>query len=246
MTTAIRSEWIKLRTARSNVVLLALAVLGPIALTVLVCSAVSKSDIGDQDLLSFVLAGSGLGSLLAGVLGVLVIGQEYRHNTVRVTFTSDPRRVRVMDAKAITVVLTSVVAGGVAAALSYVIGNAILTARGLDIPLDGTTQLRAVIGVVILYGLYALCGLGVGAIVRATAGAITLFVVWPVVIEPIIGALISSTHKYLPFIAASALISTDQPPPSDLFTPWMGGLWFAAFAALLFVLGAVLVVRRDA
>jgi ABC-type transport system involved in multi-copper enzyme maturation permease subunit len=227
-------------------VLLALSVLGPIALTVLICFAASKSDIQDEDLLSLVLAGTAVGSILAGVLGVLIIGQEYRHSTIRVTFTSEPRRARVMVAKVVTITAATVVAGAVAAGVSYVIGNAILTSRGLDIRIDGTTQLRAVVGVVILYGLYALAGLGLGSIIRATAGAITLFVVWPLVIEPIIGALISPTHKYLPFIAASALIDTDRPRPHDVFTPWVGALWFAAFVALLLVIGTVLVWRRDA
>ena len=243
---AVRSEWIKLRTARSSVVLLVLAVFGPIALTVLVCFAASKNDIEGENLMSLVLAGANLGSILIGVLGVLVIGQEYRHNTIRVTFTSEPRRLRVLGAKMLTIAVTALLAGAVAAGLSYVIGNAILTSRGLDITIEGTTQLRALVGVVVLYGLYALAGLGVGAIIRATAGAITLLVVWPVIIEPIIGALISSTHKYLPFIAASALVDTDQPRPDDLFSPWVGALWFAGFVALLLVIGSVLVSRRDA
>ena len=42
-------------------------------------------------------------TLLFGMLGVQVIGQEYRFNTIRPTFTAAPRRLRVIVAKLIVV-----------------------------------------------------------------------------------------------------------------------------------------------
>ncbi len=248
MTAAVRSEWIKLRSARSNVVLLTLAIVVPVAFTVLVCALPKKSDLtdSDTDLFSLTLAGTTIGLILFGVLGVLIIGQEYRHNTIRVTFTAQPRRRRVMGAKLITLALTAAVSGAAATGLSYVVGNAILTSRGFDILLPGTTQLRAAVGTVLLYILYAVCGLGLGAIIRATAGAITLLVVWPLIVETTLGAVVSSTRKYLPFNAASALTNTDTTRGSDMFTPWVGGAWFAGFVAILLLLGTLSVVRRDA
>jgi ABC-2 type transport system permease protein len=246
MTEAIRSEWIKLRSARSNVVLVILAVVVPVAFTVLLCYAPTKSNLEQSDHFPLILVGTTIGLFLFGVLGVLVIGQEYRHSTIRVTFTAEPKRTRVMAAKVIALLLMGLVVGTIAAGLSYVIGNAILTSRGFDLLLPGSTQARAVIGTALLFALYALCGLGLGAIIRATAGAITLFILWPLIVETTLGALFSSTRKYMPFNAASALTDTDATRSTDMFTPWVGGAWFAGFVLLLLVLGTALVMRRDA
>ena len=45
MRNAIRSEWIKLRTARSNLVLLLLSAVVPVAFTILVTATVRSSDV---------------------------------------------------------------------------------------------------------------------------------------------------------------------------------------------------------
>lgn len=245
MIDAIRSEAIKLRTARSNLVLLILAVAVPIALTILLTSVVGADDVTTNDLFDLIVAGVGIGQILTGVLGVLVIGQEYRHNTIRVTLTAEPSRLKVMVAKAITVAGTALLVGAVATLFSYVLGNAILTSRGLDLVLDGTTQARALIGAAVLFALYGLCGLGLGTIIRATAGAITLLVVWPVIVEPIVNGLLPKLGKWLPFTAASQLVSTGPRDP-DTLSPLSGGVLFAVFALILVVIGTFLVARRDA
>ena len=80
MIDAIRSEWIKLRSARSNLVLLILATAVPVALTLLLAFTVQPEDVTAEDTFSLLLVGDNIGQLLLGVLGVLVIGQEYRHD----------------------------------------------------------------------------------------------------------------------------------------------------------------------
>ena len=247
MTDAIRSEWIKLRSARSNLVLLILAAAVPIALTLLLAFTVQPEDLTAEDTFDLVLVGDYIGQLLIGVLGVLVIGQEYRHTTIRVTFTADPNRGRVMTAKALVVAATGLVVGGVATLFSYVLGNAILTSRDMELVLDGSTQLRALAGAVILFALYGLVGLGLGAIIRATAGAITLLVVWPVIVESIISGFFPKFGRWLPFTAGSQLMSTSSTfDAEEVLTPRAGGLVFTLFALVLLLVGSALVIRRDA
>ena len=247
MKNAIRSEWIKLRTARSNLVLIVLSAAVPIAFTILITATVRSSDVDEQDRFSLLLAGAMVGHLLIGVLGVLVIGQEFRHTTIRVTFTAEPRRARVMMAKALVVVVTGLVVGVVATVFSYAIGNAIMTSRGADVTLPGSTQARAIIGSIVLFALYGLVGLGVGSIIRATAGAITLVVVWPLIVESIINSILPKIGKWLPFNAGSQLVSTDATiNRSEALTPRAGGLVFLIFALVLLAVGTALVSRRDA
>ncbi len=247
MRNALRSEWIKLRTARSNLVLLILSAAVPVAFTILITATVKSSDVEDQDRFSLLLAGATIGYLLIGVLGVLIIGQEFRHNTIRVTFTAEPRRARVLAAKALVVTATGLVVGLIATVFSYAIGNAIMTSRGLDVTLQGSTQARAIVGSVVLFALYGIVGLGVGSIIRATAGAITLVVVWPVIVESIIKGFLPKIGKWLPFNAGSQLTNTDATiNHSEALSPRAGGLVFLIFALVLLAVGTALVSRRDA
>ena len=243
----MRSEWIKLRTARSNLVLLILAATVPVVFTLLITLSIPETDLDENDLFGLLLAGAHIGYILLGVLGVLVIGQEYRHNTIRVTFTADPRRGRVMMAKSIVVLATGLVVGAIATVFSYALGNAVLTSRGLDIPLDGGTQARAAAGSVLLFALYGLVGLGLGAIIRATAGAITLLIVWPIIAEGLIGGFFPKIGRWLPFMAGDQLTSTRSSlDTTEALSPRSGGLVFTVFALVVVLIGAVFVTRRDA
>jgi ABC-2 type transport system permease protein len=242
---AIRSEWIKLRSARSNVVLLVLAVAVPIGLTVLVTSVVKTTDVVGSDKFMLLVASIFIGQILVGVTGVLVIGQEYRHNTIRVTFTAEPRRLRVMVAKVIAVALTGFVVGVVTTFGCYWIGKAILSVRDFgDLGVSTGTQMRVLWGTIILFVLSGLWGLGLGAVIRATAGAITFLVLWPLLPENIINGFFPKVGKWLPFQAGGQLMAVNR--TEDALSPWTGGLVFAAWVLLVLALGTLLVVRRDA
>ena len=189
MADAVRSEWLKLRTARANVVLLLLALVVPVLLTVLVTATVPLDELPDDtpaNRFSLAVAGLGIGHTLLGVLGVLVIGSEFRHNTIRVTFSAIPRRLRVHAAKIVLVAVVSALVGLVAVASSYLVGSAILDARGFGVSLSDTGVTRSLAGAVLVAVLMGLVGLGVGTIVRATAGAITVIVVYPVIVEALL------------------------------------------------------------
>ena len=101
--------------------------------------------------------------------------------------------------------------------------------------------------ILVLYAVYSLVGLGVGAIIRATAGAITLVVVWPVIVESILTVVLPRIGKWLPFNAGSQLTSTDPTiNPREALTPRAGGLVFLIFALVLLAVGTALVSWRDA
>lgn len=247
MADAVRAEWIKLRTTRANIVLLLLALLVPVLLTVLVAGTAPLDSLPDDtpaNRFSLALAGAGIGDTLLGVLGVLVIGSEYRHNTVRVTFAAVPRRLRVHGAKIITVAAVGLVVGIVAVASSYLAGSAILGARGYGVSVSNAGVPRALVGAVVLAVLQALVGLGVGTIIRATAGAITLLVVYPVVVEALLVNFVPSVGKYLPFAAGAALQSPNG--ATDVLSPLVGGLIFTAFTVALLIVGGALLRSRDA
>src|SRR5579862_8167155 len=101
----VRSELLKLRSVRSNLVML-----GSILVLGIGFGALASGLIPDRerrtgrpspihnpfDRVGIALAGLNLAMLLAGVLGVHLIGQEYRFSTIRATFAAVPRRLSVV------------------------------------------------------------------------------------------------------------------------------------------------------
>jgi len=244
----IRSEWIKLRTVRSTVVLFGVIVLLSISISALVAIF---GDARPTDGLGPVLAGLNLSTLLFGVIGVQIVGQEYRFNTIRATFAAVPRRGRVLAAKAVVLVLATAAAATLMVLICLAVSAAILAARdgGLDLGAPGVA--RTLVGSVLVCVLYALVGLGIGAILRQPIAGIVVVLVYPLVVENIIAGIVigatgaddieESAVRFLPFIAAGSLASVDP-----IINPWLGGAILGALALALMFVGWAMVQHRDA
>ncbi len=245
MIALVRSEWLKLRTVVGNVVLLVLAVALPIGFSILIPLIIFKDrvELTRQNVYGFALAGLSIAQALVGVLGVQLITQEFRF-TLRPTFSAEPRRPRVMAAKAVTITAVGLVIGAIVVPLGLLIGGSLLRARDFPFEFGGPGFWRATIGAVVVTAIYGLIGLGLGALLRSPAAAITLYVVWVLLVEGIIYAIVPEVGQYAPFQAGSQLASIDPIEPG--LGPLWGGLLFAAFATVLAVAGTVLVTRRDA
>ena len=251
---SLRSEWLKLRSVRSNVFLLAAIVFVGVGLGALLSAVVPETDrrgnggspLNDPfNRLGIALVGLNLCLLLFGVIGVQIIGQEYRFSTIRATFAATPRRLRVIVAKMIVLVGTTAVVAAVTIGASLGIGGAILSGRGYPLDLSIPGAGRFIVGVWLLAFLYAVAGFAVGMILRQPIGGIILVLAWPIVIESLmVGFLKTSVGRWMPYTAGGQLLA-ERPDP-DLFGPWTGYLYFLAFGLLLSAIGAVLVNRRDA
>ena len=202
------------------------------------------ADVVPADRITFALAGVSTALTFLSVIGVLLITQEFRFGTIRVTFVAEPSRARVIVAKACVLAVAAFVVSAVMVALATLIGAAVLSARGapIDFSLPGTP--RVLIGAVVLSVLYSLAGLGVGTILKSQPLAIVAVVVWPLLVEGIIGGIFPAVGKWLPFRAAGALLTLA--PRTDQLDPWVGAAYLAGVVVALIVAGIVLVRRRDA
>ena len=142
-----RSETVKLRTLRSNVILVATAalfllVLGPVQALGQVLAPEGAEPIGDLGAATSVALNGGVtAALLLGVLGVLTVTSEFPTALVRTTFWAVPRRGMVVRGKAIAfarLVLPLVLVG---AAVALEVSRVIL-AR-IDSPLTCTPSAGA-------------------------------------------------------------------------------------------------------
>ena len=113
-------------------------------------------------------------------------------------------------------------------------GQAILTGQHINIAFSHPGVVRALFGAALYLTVMGLFGLGLGAIVRSTAGGIATLAAIVFVLPPIIGLLPTSVSNsidpYLPSNAGGA-VWTIHPDPNTL-APWAGFGVFCAYAAV--------------
>lgn len=249
MTDAIRSEWIKLRSARSNLVMMILGLAIPLVISVLVSALADWDFSGGEPAYWGAIFPAYMCVFFAGVVGVLGIGQEYRHNTIRTTFTAEPRRSRVLTAKLIVTTAFGMGICVLSMLLNVGVARLILLIRGEGMPLPGDVR-AAALGQIVLGGLFTLAGFGLGAILRQPAAGIPILLLWPFVVEPILAGVMSliwsnDAARWLPFNAGLSIAAWGE-RGSGALGRLTAGVYFTAFVAALVGLGWLLVERRDA
>jgi ABC-2 type transport system permease protein len=250
----LRSEWIKLRSVRSTVWSLLATVVLTVGLGALFCSArVARWDRlrPAQRLLfdptNFSLNGVFLAQLAVGVLGVLVVTSEYATGQIRATFGATPQRGLVLTAKVVVFAVVTFLVGLVASVTAFLVGQSILARKQASVTLGDPGVLRAVIGCAAYLALLGVFAIGVGVILRRTAGAIAV-VVGVVLVLPILTNFLPDPwgpdiSKYLPGQAGTAMFRVVPLP--DRLSPGAGLAVLAAWAIGSLVLGAILLLRRD-
>lgn len=259
---ALAAEWTKLRTVSSTAWLAAAVVV----LTVVLGSAMTASvDTSlcptptscEEDTTRLALAGVWLGQVAVVVLAVLAMTGEYDTGMIQTTLAATPRRATVLLAKAAVVTVTVLATGSLGVLGSLIAGRMILPGNGFTeangyppiSPADQPT-LRAAGGTVLYLGLVALLGLGLGAVVRDTAGALVT-VLTLLYVAPMVAALVTDPawsdrlQKLAPMTAGLAIQATrglDRLP----IGPWAGLGVLAAYAGAAMLWGAIAFQVRDA
>ncbi|MET0237126.1 MAG: ABC transporter permease [Kibdelosporangium sp.] len=188
--------------------------------------------------------GYGFGLAVILVMAALSVTTEYRFNTIKTTFQAVPGRTSALLAKTAVVALTSAVVGLVAAFGSLGIGK--LLQPSADLALDSQADWRAVAGVGLVFAITAVIAIGVGVLIRQTAGAVALLLAYVLMVEELV-LLIPNVgddiQKWLPFQLAGRFLGDGNGPGVN---PWAALGVFAAFAAVLLTIAVVTARKRDA
>jgi ABC-2 type transport system permease protein len=245
---AARMERIKLHTLRSPWVTLLITVVGVVGLATAVGL---KSEDTHADITSNVLAGVAPGLLAFGVLGVLVITNEYSSGLIKATFAAVPHRGTVLAAKTAVFGAVALAVGELASFASFFAGTSALPSAFHAPSLSNPTVLRAVLMVGAAYPLIGLLGLGIGAIVRHGAAATGVVIGAVFVGAQALGALAHSLGAYAPIAIVSDSLSVTKAATTHAagypaLGPWAGLGMLALYAAAALAAGAVLLARRDA
>ncbi|HQF03539.1 MAG TPA: ABC transporter permease subunit [Phycicoccus sp.] len=197
-------------------------------------------------------SGMGIGYLLLLTIGVMAIGSEYRHKTITSTFLSTPQRIKAMLAKVVALMGLGVFYGLIAIIGSVGVGASVLSLLGLE-AFPSSEIFRTMALSLLVLGLWALIGLGVGILIKNQVAALLVGVGVAWIVEPLAGLLLSfwswgAQHivQYLPSQATSAVVnSVTQGPQVARLEWWAAALVLAAYAAVLSGLGIWRVVRED-
>jgi ABC-2 type transport system permease protein len=250
MRSLVSAELLKLRSTRSAWIPLAVA-LG-IAVIAVVANTSEVGHGGSTHLSSAALPGllraSG-GQIVDGAVllaWIVLSAGEFRHRTSVTTFLGEPNRLRIVSAKLISAALTGAAVGLLAEALSAATSAAALSAHHVPLVWSQPGVLGAVLAVPLLAALFGMLGAGLGLLLRHTAAALGLALMWAFVVEGIIPALMHQPGmvRWLPEAAANAVLHGASPAATTL-SAGVALAVLAGYTAVLAGAGAALTVRRE-
>lgn len=197
--------------------------------------------------------GNTLTRILALVVGVMAMGNEYRHRTLGSTYLATPHRWRVIAAKAGSLMIFGLLFGlvsvlaGVLVAVPFIMIN-----NGEFLLLRGDTWRSLGLGVLSI-ALWTMIGMGIGTLLRSMIVAMLVGIGFAYVLEPALTVLFFVQDWQVPLnlmpsgatnamlgVNSPVLFASDQP-----YAWWQGTLVLAGWCLLPALVGVLVTVRRD-
>jgi ABC-2 type transport system permease protein len=252
----VRSELTKVRSLRSTWLVLAAAVLVTVGLAAAFGYGyghrVRAGEVAGTaaNAVDATFIGLDLLSLIVGVFGILQLSGEYGSGLIQASLTAVPRRWPLIIAKALVLLTVLVPLSVLVCVASFLACQALAGSSGTS--LGATGVLRPVIGAAAYPVASALLGLGIGALLRHTAGSVTAFVGGFLLIPALLPAALpdriaDDTLPYLPITAGQAMYAMGHPSGTvHLLSPAAGAAVLAAWVLAVLALGTLALHRRDA
>ena len=255
----IHSELTKIRSVRSTYWTLFVLVLASIAWCVAYCLGtvhqwphMSAQDRSGFDATQNTILGLALlGQLIIVVLGALMITSEYSTGMVRTSLTVMPRRGTLYAAKAAVFAAVSLVVSFATSFGTFFLGRMLLSSTHVAMSLSQPGVLRSVTIAALYIEVCGLFAFGIGALVRNTAGALTLAFGFLVLVSELIRTLPVFLHndliRWVPGGGSlNAMTATIGGRIPHAFSAWGELAVFAGYAVIMLAAGAVAFIRRDA
>ena len=198
----IRAEFLKLRTTQVWFWLL----LAAVAVTVLlvVAQLAPHDSLQTRDDVYEVFTVGGASYVVVFVLGVLGVTTEFRYQTITPTVLVTPSRWVLITAKMISYALFGAIYALVCVVVEVAVALPWLSAKGIDVSLTSPHVPRALLGVFAAVALFGIVGLGVGALLRNQIVAVTVGVIFLLVINNLL-AIIPGVRHVFPYTPVGAV-----------------------------------------
>jgi ABC-2 type transport system permease protein len=251
---AAQMEWLKLRSVRSTTWTGAVFAAGMIGLAILALGHLNWTSLSAADRATFDpveqgFAGLAIGQLAFGVLGALVITSEFSSGMIRATLAAVPSRPLLLAAKAAVTGAVTLAAGELFAFGAFAAGQAVLRSPAPHAALGQPGVLRAVLMAGAYPALVALIAVGLGAVIRHTAGAISAVVgilfVLPLILLPLGTSIQNSVGQFMPMLIAENSLTAVKPVAHSL-APGAGFAVLCGYAVIALAAGGWALAHRDA
>lgn len=202
-------------------------------------------------------SGQFLGVLFAMIIGILVVTNEYTHQTATATFMANPRRTQVIMAKFVAAACFGALFWFTSTLLNVIVTPIYLRGEHVSVAVTDWAVLRSVLLNLLAFVMWAIFGLGLGALVRSQVGSVVtgmaaylvgiaaiaalvqlIYTVYhhawvqnAVVIAPAVASLVMTTPGRL---------DIDNPPPQ-----WAGLVVMLGYTVVFGAIGVILTRRRD-
>ncbi len=251
MINTIRAEFWKLRTILAHWALVVIAMAFPLVIVTLVSLLADfGSEPRSDEIASLVVGLTVVSAMVLGAMSTISLTGDYSHNTIRPTYAATPDRWRVIAAKISVNSSLVAVVSAIAVFGSWLISSVILAARGDSISIGDDEVLATLISAIALAVIVSLFGFGLGLIIRNSPVTVTVLLLWPLLIESLIGVVLNligwgGATTWLPYQAAIGAVADGSADTDQLGRP-LGLVYFALVSLALIAIGGVLDQRRDA
>lgn len=262
----LKSEWIKVTTIPSTVVMLTVTLVVMVGLAALFAwqttvlldlqadpeTAAQVQGAPDATSIVSTIPGSGLifGQLLIGSLAVVLIASEWATGMIRSTMVAVPTRIPALLAKQLVFAAIAFVLGAGSAFLSYFIAQPILAPSELDFGLDSDGVVLHIINTGSVLALVAVIAMSIGTLLRNTAGGVVttigLLFVLPILVTTLLSGIadwIPDAARFLPSSAGEQMVAITI--AEGALTQWQGALVLAAWALVLLLTSLIVTRKRD-
>lgn len=200
-----------------------------------------------------------MGMMVFMVLAALAVTTEYRFGTIRASFLAVPNRGKVLLSKTIVLVVLGAVTAAICSLAAFFLAKVLATSPSSPLELSTGSDWRVVLGHAALFPIAAIIAVAIGTLIRHSAGAISLLLVWAMLLENLVMLIPRfgmDITPWLPFHAGAAFISDGSfvggpngaagGLTSSAPTPIEGLLVFLATGVVLWLAALIVLRRRDA
>ena len=247
----LKAEWTKLRTLPSTWRTAALTLALGIGFSV----AVALSQISQWhtmtaqqrqvfDPTSASMSGVMIAAVVLGTLAVRTVTAEYSTGMIRSTFSAMPARPLVLAAKAAATAAFAFPVTLLGNLAGFELGQRIFTSRHVAVTIAHPGVLRAMFFGAVAVSFVAMIGVGIGGLIRHTAGAATtlaLIIIGGLTVGQFLPA---GWRQYLPGIATQAAVTVHR--SAGLLRPGAALVVLAVYAAIVLGAASLRVAHRDA
>jgi ABC-2 type transport system permease protein len=248
MTGLVRAEFRKLFTTQVWFWLLIVS-LGLTALSVL-GGILGSSDLQDElNNVHPILASARSAGVASFVLGALSVTTEFRYQTITPTVLITPSRWTLITAKIVSSVIMGVFYAFACSVLCLAMALPWLSSDGISSPLRDNWS--AVIEAFVVVALYALLGLGVGALLKNQIVAVVVGLIFLIVVQNIVVAIpgVKHAYPYLPAGLENAIVVGAHADRTingvPLLPAWGGIVGFIIWGVATALIGAGVTMNRD-